>query len=627
MSLLTHEGNKLFIDGKEFYLASGSMHYFRYQPGGWRHRLKLMKAFGLTAVQTYVPWNLHEPEKGQYNFSGRLDLKAFLQMCQEEGLYVMLRPAPYICSECDLGGLPYWLLEKDVCLRTMDAPYIRHYTEYFKRLCQEFVPMLSTNGGPIIAVALENEYGSFAMDLEYIRYCEKIHRENGIDVPLYTAGGDCMYMQVYGGFPEIWSAMDVGGNIPNAIQNMRKFQQGFPDYVAEYWGGRAQQWGGYFLRKPPEEVAETYRQALEAGAYVNFYMFCGGTNYGFFSGSMIGTFRSDPAGAKPRYVPYGTSYDVDAPVDEMGRPTKKYFLCREVLAKYRGMDVKELPPVPADMPVQIPGEIVWQESRRLFAPETLDYLTEKKVKAGNVRPMESLNQDYGWILYSTTLLRTDPEEQFMLLIDGLHDRADIYMDGVYKGTYYRDRAYEPIPFKITKETMRLDILVENMGRICFGYQLEQDYKGILNPVRIKRGVAFVTNWEIRSLPMRDPVLDQLMQKTPADCAPGVGPRFFTGSFKGTPGQDAVIDYRVDGKSNLQKGFIRVNGFNLGRYWCIGPQDTLYIPGDIMKEENTIEVFELYSDGQWPTPQFCPEVKLDSLKENVECIMDDNIFYA
>lgn len=241
MSLLTYEGNKLFIDGKEFYLASGSMHYFRYQPGGWRHRLKLMKAFGLTAVQTYVPWNLHEPEKGQYNFSGRLDLKAFLQMCQEEGLYVMLRPAPYICSECDLGGLPYWLLEKDVCLRTMDEPYIRHYTEYFKRLCQEFVPMLSTNGGPIIAVALENEYGSFAMDLEYIRYCEKIHRENGIDVPLYTAGGDCMYMQVYGGFPEIWSAMDVGGNIPGAIQNMRKFQQGFPDYVAEYWGGRAQQ--------------------------------------------------------------------------------------------------------------------------------------------------------------------------------------------------------------------------------------------------------------------------------------------------------------------------------------------------------------------------------------------------
>ena len=632
VSLLTHQGEKLYLDGKEFYLASGDMHYFRFFPEGWRRRLRLMKAFGLTAVQTYVPWNLHEPRKGEFHFEGRLNLRAFLEMCAEEGLYVLLRPAPYICSECDWGGLPAWTMQENVCPRTMDAEYIRHYKEYFDRLCQEFVPMLSTRGGPILAVALENEYGSYAMDLEYLRYCEKIHREAGIDVPLYTAGGPAPFWQIYGGFPEIWSGIDLLGGVPQAAQQLRRFQRGFPLLVAEMWGGRAQQWGGRFLRQTPEAVAHNYQEALECGAYVNFYMFCGGTNFGFFSGALEGTFRADPPGAKARYIPYATSYDVDALVDEQGRPTKKYFLCREVLAKHRSMPLEALPPVPENMPVQAPAEIHWQESRRLFQPQVLDALTERQVKAGNVRPMEALGQDYGWILYTTRLLRTDPTLIHQLILDGLHDRADIYCDGQYMGTYYRDRKNTPVEFRIEKESMRLDILVENMGRINFGFAMLAEKKGIVGHARLKLfnakrqpagNMGFISNWEIRSLPMRPALVEAAFAPAPAPDG-RTQPRFYRGAFAAQPGVDTCLDFKggPEGLSGMTKGFVQINGFNVGRYWAIGPQDTLYIPGALLHEQNTIEVFELYGGEAYPTPAFCPEIKLDSLTENVECLMEE-----
>lgn len=631
MSLLTFKNEKLFIDGEEFYLACGSMHYFRYMPGGWRHRLKLMKAFGLTAVQTYVPWNLHEPRPGEFRFEGSLDLHAFLAMCREEGLYVLLRPAPYICSECDWGGMPSWMMHDDVCPRTMDEGFLKPFRRYFDRLCEEFVPMLSTRGGPILAVALENEYGSFAMDSDYIRWCEQAYRGNGIDVPLFTCDGATPYHQVFGGLPDIWPALDLLAGVPDAIELQERMRPGYPHYVAEMWGGRAQQWGGLFNRQPPEAVAEHYREALEAGAYVNFYMFCGGTNFGFFSGANHGVFRADAPNAKPRYVPFTTSYDVDAPVDEQGRPTEKYFRCREVLARYRGMRLEDLPPVPADMPAQAPAGICWQESRRLFSPKVLDAMTWKKVRSGNVRTMESIGQDYGWILYTAYIRQTDPANTFRVVLDGLHDRADIYADGEYLGTHYRDRDNEPAEFAVRGEIVRLDILVENMGRICFGYPLLQEKKGILNCVRIEPVtpdgkvlgyLAFVSNWEIRALPMTGSLLNAAY---PAVDTPDarVQPRLYRGTFSAQPGIDTCLDY-VNGPENgtgMHKGFVRVNGFNLGRYWEIGPQQTLYIPGDLVKEENVIEVFELYGTEAYPAPSFRPDISLDGLTENAETVLN------
>lgn len=626
MALLTIKDKKLWLDGKEFYLASGDFHYFRTLRSGWRRRLRLMKSFGLTAVQTYVAWNLHEPEKGEFCFEGHLDLKAFLRMCQEEGLYVLLRPSPYICSECDFGGLPYWLMkEPDTCVRTCDEKYMAHLWDYTKRLCQEFVPMLSTNGGPILAVALENEYGSFGMDLDYLRRLQEMYMELGVDVPFYTAGGPDLYKQTFGGFPEIWSGLDLRDRVPDAIRQWHQFQQGFPAVITEMWGGCAQQWGGVFPRQAPETVENNYREALETGAFVNFYMFCGGTNFGFFNGALHAVYRADVPGARDRYIPFATSYDVDALVDEAGNATDKFMRCRKVLADYRGMSVDDLPPVPEKAPVQIPGEIKWEASCRMY--ENLDRLTENMVRSGNFRTMESLDQDYGWILYTTHLKRTDPTTTFVLHLEGLHDRADVYVDGILKGTYYRDRDNKPVEFMITVESARLDILVENMGRINYGAHMIRDQKGIQDfawlDVRYPDGTmmhskGLISNWENRTLPMRNQTIAGLLtEKTGLEEAGTQEPRFFRGTFRAEPGVDTFVNFRVKG---LRKGCIWINGFNLGRYWAIGPQDTLYVPGELLKEENTIDVFDLYSDGTLPEIRFQSSHELDSIRQNAELVL-------
>ena len=628
MKRLEFRDGKLFLGDKEFYLASGDMHYFRILKGGWKRRLQLMKAFGLTAVQTYVPWNLHEPEKGSFDFNGRLDLRAFLEMCAEAGLYVLLRPSPYICSECDFGGLPYWLLkEQDMCPRTTDEIFIKHLREYYERLFKEFIPMLSTNGGPIIAVALENEYGSFGMDLEYLRTTERMYRELGVDVPLYTAGGPDLYKQTFGGFPEIWSGLDLRNNVSSAITEWRKFQSNYPPLISEFWGGCAQQWGGVFPRQKPETVANNYREALQAGAYVNFYMFCGGTNFGFFNGALNGTFRADVKGAKSRYIPFLTSYDTDALIDESGNPTEKYMRCREVLAGYRGVSVNDLPAVPSPTKAQEIGSVKWEGSCCLFDESVLSAVTKKSVRSGNVRTMESLGQDYGWILYTTYIKRTDPETVFILNIDGLHDRADIYCGGKLTGTYYRDRENARVEFKVTEPFMRLDILVENMGRINYGYDMLNERKGILGTVRLdvrrpngtfmyNRGI--VTNWECRTLPMRYDAVAGVVSAGEGKCKDSYPePRFFRGTFKAEAGVDSYLYFHVNG---MTKGSVWINGFNIGRYWNIGPQDTLYVPGEILKANNTIEVFELYSDGTLPEIVFKTHAELDSITKNAELVL-------
>jgi len=633
--LLTMDEKQFFLNGERFDLASGDFHYFRTLPGGWRHRLELMKAFGLNTLQTYVPWNLHEPEKGHYCFDGYLNLRAFLELCGEVGLYVMLRPSPYICSECDWGGIPYWIMGENCCPRTLDAAFIGHYKDYFLRLMREIEPMLSTRGGPIIAVSVENEYGSFGMDREYIRWNADLYRECGIDVPLYKTDGDNMFMLTHGGPEDLWSGINLAAVTENSVNYYHMFQTGYPIYVGEMWGGRAQQWGGRFARQTADTIAERYRKALALDAHVNFYMFCGGTSFGFFSGANHGVFRADVPGARTRYVPFCTSYDVDAPVTEDGRPTEKYFALRKVLAEHRGMDISSLPPVPENLPVQTAGEIRWHTSRRVFAPAALDALTEHRITSGNMRTMESLGQDYGFVLYTTRIRASHPEYTYYVRIEGLHDRADIYADGVYLGTYYRDRDNTPVSFRVPSGSVRLDILVENMGRICYGYKMLEEHKGITGCVMLDRGLgdakpspvaSIVTNWENRSLPFRYPQVQAVLgEAAPASedtRNPGTEPRLFSGTFSAIPGVDTFLQFAdiAAGSGNMTRGQVWINGFAVGRYWNIGPQETLYIPGDLLKEENRIAILELYSDGTMPDARFCDTQKIDGLTENAEVVL-------
>ena len=608
----------LFIGGKPFYLASGDMHYFRFFKGGWKRRLQLMKDFGLTALQTYVPWNLHEPERGEFNFEDNLDLAAFLKMCDETGLKVILRPSVYMCSEWDFGGMPHWLQAiPNMCVRSCDEAFLECAKSYYTRLAKEFIPYLSTNGGPIIAVAAENEYGSFGSEREYISWTIDLMKELGVDVPMISSNAiDCFKIH-NGSSKELWNAINVHNVEEEKVKHMLAYQPDKPLYVAEFWGGRGIQQGGYFARQKPETVAKNYKDIIEYGAYANFYMFCGGTNYGFMNGALVGKYNCGVAEMGNIYIPFATSYDVDAPVTEYGEPTKKYFMCKQVLREYMekhgfefgGSDETELT---NKVPTQKIGDVTLTQSADVLSQA--DSLCTKKCRSGNTLTMDAMGQDYGFILYTTNINYTDDTRR-MLIIEGLHDRAMVYGNGEFLGVYMRDRDNEPITFAIPEHGMKLEILVENMGRVNYGNKIILDKKGICDMVRIELlddegnilpyNYSMRTGWENRSLPMKNPeqaVYDNGAQK----CRPAL----FKGAFKAVPGVDTFIDMK-----NLHKGNVWINGFNIGRYWEIGPQETLYIPGELLREENTIHVLELHNTENVCKVSFSDTPKLDGIDKD------------
>ncbi|MBQ7039321.1 MAG: beta-galactosidase [Clostridia bacterium] len=615
-SLLEIKDDKLFFGGEPFYIASGDMHYFRHFKEGWERRLRLMKDFGLNCVQTYVPWNLHEPEKGEFNFSGNLDVAEFLQLCADLDMKVLFRPSPYMCGEWDFGGLPYWLLkDRDVIVRSSEEKYMNHVFEYTKRLSKEFLPYLSTNGGPIIAVAVENEYGSYGSELSYIKALANMLKSLGVDVPLYTANGDIVMHIFNGSLPELWTAVDVRAGTERAKNLLKEFHGSkTPLMVAEQWAGCGQQWGGVFNRTSTEMAAKHYKTSLENGFMVNFYMFCGGTNFGFMAGANHNIYRADTVDAVNRYIPFTTSYDVDAPVNEAGEPTEKYYALKKVLCEYRGVPYEK---GEFYHEVQSIGKVNLTECAGFF--ENVDEICSSKVYSPNVRCMEDLGQDYGYTLY-TTDIKNIGAGRWQLNIDGLSDRVIAFGDGKYLGSMMRDRD-EVIHFDVPEEGLRLSLLVENMGRICFGYKLSFDRKGISNCVylfpvdkdtgTVGRSQFMLTGYDINTLPLKDlSGLDYGELKVYEN-----NPAFYKGTFKAKAGVDTYIKL-----SGWNKGNVWINGFNIGRYWKIGPQETLYVPGELLKEENTIEVFELYTPNEDVSVEFCDKPSLDSIKQNVDALI-------
>lgn len=613
--LLEIHENGVTLGGKEFYIASGDMHYFRFFKEGWRRRLELMRDFGLTCVQTYVPWNMHEPEEGVFDFSGNLNIAEFIQLCDEVGLKVMLRPSPYMCGEWDMGGLPWWLLKNaDVKIRCSDESYMKYVRRYTKRLCEEFVPLLSTNGGPIIAVAVENEYGSFGNDSDYIREMVQILKDNGVDVPLYSADGDSIKHITWGSLPELWTGFDSREGSEHAKTLVENFSdKKRPPLMPEQWAGCAQQWGGVFNRQSVEEASRHYRRSLELGYFVNFYMFCGGTNFGFMNGANFGVFRADVPNAKLRYIPFTTSYDVDAPINEYGEPTEKYYALKKILFEHLGKEYKEEEPVKVKTASY--GKTELTSSAPFFGNE--DAASYQKILSKATKTMEEVSQGYGFILYETFLEPTDTDKR-TLRINDLHDRATVYADGKYLGTMYRDRDDE-VSFTIPEGGMKLQILVENMGRICYGLDTAYERKGITRCVHLDRytpagtryhDFSMLMNWTIRSVN-----LEELSKISYSGNVNADSPAFYKGSFKASDKADTFV--KVIGGT---KGVIKINGFNIGRYWNIGPQETLYIPAELLKDENTIEIFELYAPVENLSVEFSDKPSLDSIKQNIEALV-------
>lgn len=574
-----------YIDDEKFFLISGDFHYFRTHPDGWRRRLKLMKDFGLTAVTTYVAWNLHEPMQGKYKFDGIADICRFIKEADEEGLKVVLRCSPYMCAEWDLGGLPAWLLkDRSMCLRSSDPKFMEAVTNFFKILAEKIRPLLATNGGPIILVGLENEYGSFGNDKKYLRDLMQLYHDCGIDVPFISANGSDPFKYFNGTLPENWNGIDCSA-LPTGIKELDRLHSYQPDkplMVGEAWCGNMQFWGREFnIGLNIEENAEYLRAALEKDVYVNFYMFCGGTNFAFTSGSNRTVYGNE------KFMPLTTSYDYDAPISEDGVPRKKYFVLRDVLDTYLGKEKRSH--IESEHHTQEILDVQLTDSAFLF--QNLDVVTSCRLFSERTQCMEDLDTYSGFILYTTQLEYTDDRVRHLKLYD-LADRAMIYLDGKYLGSIMRDEDNNPdICFQIPKEGAELSILVENMGHTHYGH-LMYDRKGILGSVRflienedgtMLYNFANQTGFDIRTIPFDS--LEGIDYQKSQDITENT-PVFLRGCFKAEPGIDTFLDMR-----EFVKGFVFVNGFNLGRYWSVGPQMTLYVPGEILKEHNTVEIFE------------------------------------
>ena len=564
MSVFTYEGNQFLMNGKPYRILSGAMHYFRIVPEYWEDRLKKLKACGFNTVETYTCWNLHERKEGQFDFSGILDLERYITLAENLGLNVIVRPGPYICSEFEFGGLPSWLLKyPNMGLRCNDPQYLEKVKPFYKELFDRIRPHLCTNGGRVIMVQVENEYGSYGDDKDYLRAVETIYRENGIDCLLFTSDGSEHWMLSGGTLPGMLSVVNFGSHPTEHFEKQRAFGHEGPQMCGEFWCGWFDHWYEEHHTRTPEDVAADTRELLEYGASINYYMLHGGTNFGFTNG----------ANYHQGYEPTITSYDYCSPISECGDLTPTFYAVKQVLEDVTGEKAPEMNV--ADLPKAAYGDVTLVQSAALF-----DNLPQS-IPSAIPQTMEDLGQDFGYLVYSTTL--QGPFEPLKLEYGKVHDRAIIFINGKRMGLWERSRVHDEITLSLAAgESARLDILLENMGRVNYGPKLF-DRKGILDGIRL--GQRFHFGWDHYCLPMDD--LSGL-QWQPAAVWDGQ-PMFLKGNLE-IPGTLADTFLRLDG---FTKGFVTVNGFHIGRYFnTAGPQKTLYVPAPLLKTgSNEIIVFE------------------------------------
>lgn len=566
MSTFHYSGSSFYFNNEPIQIISGAIHHFRVVPEYWEDRLLKLKACGFNTVETYVAWNIHEPQKGQFNFEGIADLVCFIEIAGEIGLHVIVRPSPYICAEWEFGGFPAWLLaEPDMRLRCYHKPFLDHVDAYYDVLLPKLRPLLCTQGGPIIAMQIENEYGSYGNDKPYLNYLKDAMIKRGIDVLLFTSDGPEDYMLQGGMVDGVLATVNFGSRPAEAFAKLRKYQPDAPIMCMEFWNGWFDHWREGHHTRPAQDVAEVLDEMLSMGASVNFYMFHGGTNFGFYNGANGHTEDS--------YEPTITSYDYDVLLDESGEPTNKYYAVRDVIAKHQKLADIELPQPVAK---QAYGEVAMTGQ----APLSLNISRiSQPIQSAYPLPMEELGQDYGFIQYSTFLSGPRPKQP--LNIQDLHDRAMVFLDGRILGTLDRSQPGAVIEFEVPEGGAHLSILVENMGRVNYGPYIK-DFKGVTEGVQ--HGMQFLSDWTIHPLPLSD--LSGLVFEP---ISIHMEPSFYRGEFTVNGVADTFLS--LDG---WIKGVVFVNGFNLGRYWNVGPQRTLYVPGPLLREgSNEINIFELH----------------------------------
>lgn len=558
------------INGKETKLVSGALHYFRVMPEMWEHSLYNLKAMGCNTVETYVPWNLHEPQKGEFNFEGLANIEAFLQLAQDMGLYIILRPAAYICAEWDFGGLPAWLIkDRNLRVRSQDKAFMQHVEDYYSVLLPRVSRFQHTEGGNILMMQIENEYGSFGEDHEYVRQTALLMVKYGVNVPLFTSDG---------GWPEVLNsgalAMDgvlatanFGSNAEENFGHLddyhKKHGLDYPLMCMEFWDGWFNNWNKERIVRDPKETADEVREVLKYGS-INFYMFQGGTNFGFYSGS------SDFDEVNIAQI---TSYDYDAPLTEWGAPTEKYFEFQKA--------IKEMIPEAEICEPKYPTlkqfeSVSVKEKTSLFS--NLDKLP--KVKNDYTLPMECIDQNFGYVLYETSMKDKRTVSTFKVV--DADDRLQVYVNDEHIATQYQTEIGENLEFELTQDTNNLKVLVENLSRNNYGPKVvaPSQNKGIRGGVI--EDIHYMANWNHYSVDFRElEAIDYGRDFNEAT------PSYYKFELELSDVDSTFID-----TSKFGKGYIFVNGFNLGRYWNEGPTQYLYAPYPLWKKgSNEIVVFE------------------------------------
>ncbi|XP_064554133.1 beta-galactosidase [Drosophila montana] len=616
---IDHQANTFILNGQPFRYVSGSFHYFRALPDAWRNRLRTMRAAGLNALDTYVEWSLHNPHDGEYNWEGIADVVKFLEIAQEEDFYIILRPGPYICAERDNGGLPHWLFTKypDIKVRTNDPNYTAEVGKWYEQLMPRLKHLFIGNGGKIIMVQVENEYGAFnACDHDYLnwlrdetdKYVENKALMFTVDIP-----NERMHC---GKIDNVFATTDFGIDRVYEIDNIWKLLRGVqptgPLVNSEFYPGWLTHWQETNQRRDGQEVASALKTILSYNASVNLYMFFGGTNFGFTAGAnydLDGSFG---------YTADITSYDYDAVMDEAGGVTQKYELVKQVIG-----EVLELPDINLNPAKRLAyGKVELTPALELLSAEGRAALSKgTPVTSDKPKSFEELDQYSGLLLYETTLPSFDLDPT-LLQVNDLRDRAHVFVDQQLVGTLSREARIYSLPLsKGWGSTLQL--LVENQGRV--NYDRANDTKGIFGQVTLQLhngGALPLDNWTTTGYPLEAYTVEAWRQKQTemnAALEPTIaqqrllrsGPILYTGSFQVSEVGDTYLNVAGWGK-----GVAYVNGFNLGRYWPLaGPQITLYVPNELLKVgQNSLVLLEYQRCNKTVNGAELPAVQFDAVAQ-------------
>jgi beta-galactosidase len=550
-------------------LICGELHYPRIPHEYWHNRLAMARAMGLNAISTYVFWNRHEQSEGDYDFEGGNDVAQFIRLAQQHGLSVVLRPGPYVCAEWDFGGLPAWLLKGgEIPLRSTDERFMAPVRRWLARLGKELAPLQSASGGPIIAVQLENEYGAFGSDREYLRVLRHELIAAGFgESPFYTIDqpGDL----ARGSLDDLPMAITFApGDASRQFAKLRELRPDAPLLCGEYWAGWYDHWGRPRVPLDDDRQIRDLEWMLAQGVSVNIYMFHGGTNFGFWNGANVDEHKT--------YQPTTTSYDYQAALDEAGRPTPKYWRFRQAIAAHTGIT----PPA-----VPLPPRIASLPAVTLNCCAPLTVLLRNAFRAGAPFAMEVLGQNFGFVLYRTSI---DVRAGGTLQIEGLRDYALIMLEGRPIAHLDRRLGESTAQLPPASDRATLDILVENCGRVNYGAAIARELKGITGNVLLNGKP--LRDWEMYCLPLERLAIDDWSSSS----APDV-PAFYRGEFELTEAADTFVD-----ASELHKGVLWVNGHNAGRFWKVGPQRALYVPGVWLQAgRNTFVALDLFAHDSFP----------------------------